>query len=54
MADFDAAILTLLEKEDRQALKSGVLNLHKVRGDTGVWTIGCLARRHYRRHTGYW
>ena len=54
MADFDAAILTLLEKEDRQALKSGVLNLHKVKGDTGGWTIGGVARRHCRRHTGYW
>ena len=45
MADFDVAILKLLEKEDEQALKSGVLNLHKVKGDTGGWTIGGVARR---------
>ena len=45
MADFDVAVIKLLEKEDRQALKSGMLNLHKVRGDTGGWTIGGVARR---------
>lgn len=45
MADFDAAILKLLEKEDEQALKSGVLNLHKVKGDTGGWTIGGVAKK---------
>ena len=45
MADFDDAVVKLLEKEDRQALTSGVLNLHKVKGDTGGWTIGGVARR---------
>ena len=45
MADFDAAILKLFEKEDGQALRSGMLNLHKVKGDTGGWTIGGVARR---------
>ena len=46
MADFnDAVIAKLLEKEDRQALTSGVLNLHRVKGDTGGWTIGGVARR---------
>ena len=46
MADFnDAVIAKLLEKEDRQVLTSGVLNLHKVKGDTGGWTIGGVARR---------
>lgn len=46
MADFDdAIILKLIEKEDRQALQSGVFVLHKVKGDTGGWTIGGVARR---------
>ena len=45
MADFDDAVIKLLEKEDRQALTSGVLDLHKVKGDTGGWTIGGVARR---------
>lgn len=45
MADFDAAILKLFEKEDEQALRSGMLNLHKVKGDTGGWTIGGVARK---------
>ena len=45
MAEFtETVVLKLIEKEDRRALESGVLTLHKVKGDTGGWTIGGVAR----------
>lgn len=46
MAEFnETVLLELIEKEDRQALRTGVLTLHKVKGDTGGWTIGGVARK---------
>lgn len=46
MTDFnETVLLKLIEKEDRQALRTGLLFLHKVKGDTGGWTIGGVARK---------
>ena len=46
MANFDDKVVyKLLEREDQRALHTGVLRLHKVKGDTGGWTIGGVARR---------
>ncbi len=46
-------MLALLRVEDPNSLRTGVLNLHRVSGDTGGWTIGGVARNKHPAWPGW-